>query len=183
MTATIRKEAVQIAGRSFDVIGDALEPGDNAPGFRLIGTDWRPVTLNDFGDSVKLISVVPSLDTSVCTLQTRRFEHESNSLDERVAVLTISADMPATQARWQEVNGLARIVFLSDYLKMSFAESYGTFVQATRQEQRSVFVLDGENKIVHAEYVPAIDNEPDYEAALTAVRQLLRTDGPIFQEQ
>lgn len=130
--------------------------------------------LGDTQGKIRLISVVPSIDTGLCDAQTRRFNEEAASLGDSVAVLTVSVDMPMAQKRWCGAAGVERVVMLSDYKDMAFGQAYGTYVQEIRAEQRSVFVIDADDVVHYAEYLPSIGQHPDYEAALTAVRQLVK---------
>ncbi len=168
--------AVTLAGNSLTVRGPVLQPGDPAPNFRLTAGDWRPVTLGDSAGMVRLISVVGSLETDICDAQTRRFNEEASALGDEVMILTVSADLPFTLNRWCGAAGVDRVLALSDHMAMSFGDAYGTHIVESRTEQRSIFVVDRENTVSYVEYVPDIDLHPDYEAALTAVRQALAAD-------
>jgi thiol peroxidase len=156
----------------YPVLGPMLNVGDPAPAFRLQANDWRVKTLADYGDRVKIISVVPSLDTRVCSAQTRRFNQEAASLSEDLIILTVSADLPYAQRRWCAAEGIDRVETLSDHFDMNFATAYGVHVTDMRICQRSVFVLDRNNVICHAQYVPVMGDEVDFEAALKAARGL-----------
>jgi thiol peroxidase len=149
-----------------------LKVGAPAPDLRLQTTSWQVRTLADYGDKVKIISVVPSLDTRVCSAQTRRFNQEASSLGEEVIILTVSADLPYAQRRWCAAEGIDRVETLSDHFDMNFATAYGVHVTDMRICQRSVFVLDRNNIIRHAEYVHVMGDEVDFEAALKTVREL-----------
>ena len=153
------------------VEGPTLQPGDRAPEVTLqTGFDapW-PLLANTQG-KVRLISVVPSIDTGVCDAQTRRVNLEAASLGERVSVLTVSVDMPQAQKRWCGVAGVERVQMLSDYMEMAFGKAYGTCVPALRIEQRALFVVDASGIVRYAEYVPVIGQHPNYDAALAAVK-------------
>lgn len=172
MTVLIaRPGAVTFKGRPLTVLGPVLQPGDEAPCFSLTANNWQSVTLADSAGKVRLISVVPSLDTGICDLQTRRFNEEAVNFGENVVVLTVSTDLPYSQRRWCGAAGVARVQTLSDHLNMNFGDAYGTHVQELRIEQRAIFVVDAQDRIVYAEYVPEISQHPDYEAALTAVKK------------
>lgn len=170
---TIRKDAVTLDRKiPFDVNGAMLSVGDTAPNFELTNTRWQTKTLQDYEDKIKIISVVPSLDTSVCSAQTHRFNNEAAGLGEDVVILTVSADLPYAQARWCGAEGIEAVVPLSDHKTMNFGDSYGLHVSLLRILQRAVFVLDQNNKIVYAEYVTEIGDEINFDAALDAARQL-----------
>ncbi|MEZ4589692.1 MAG: thiol peroxidase [Chloroflexota bacterium] len=164
--------AVTLKGNPQTVRGEQLKVGDNAPAFTLTANDFSPVTLADSAGKVRLISVVPSLYTGICDAQTRRFNEEAASLGENVVILTVSVDFPPSQRQWCGAAGVERVQTLSDHKDMSFGDAYGTHIVENRWEQRSIFVVDAEDVVRYVEYVPEIAQHPDYEAALTAVRQL-----------
>jgi thiol peroxidase len=155
------------------VQGDMLRVGDAAPDFRLTANNWGAKTLADYDGRVKLISCVPSLDTRVCAAQTRRFNQEASDLGEDVVILTVSADLPYAQRRWCAAEGIERTETLSSHYDMSFADAYGVHVTTLRITQRAVFVLDKQNVIQLAEYVPVIGNEINFDAALAKARELV----------
>lgn len=153
--------------------GPELKPGDEAPDFALLTNKFDTVTKATYAGKPLLISVVPSLDTGVCSKQTVRFNQEAAGLADRASFLTVSADLPFAQARWCGSNGADQIVALSDHRDMRFGASYGTLVGDFRIESRAVFVIDGAGVVRHAEYVPTAGQEPDYDAALSALRAAL----------
>ncbi len=154
------------------LVGPELKPGDKAPAFKLIrgrGT----VSSEELAGKPLVISVIPSVDTSVCSRQTRRFNEEAAKLGERLNILTVSADLPFAQGRWCGAEGIDKIVMGSDHLDMSFGDAYGTHVKELRIESRAVFVVDAAGVIRYAEYLPAAGQHPNYDAALAAARALL----------
>lgn len=153
--------------------GPELQPGDQAPDFALLTNRFKTVTMADFAGRPLLVSVVPSLDTGICTRQTLRFNQEAAALAEAAGFVTVSADLPFAQARWCGSNEVSAVQALSDHREMSFARSYGTYVADFRIESRAVFVVDGEGVIRYAEYVPTAGQEPDYDAAIGVLRELL----------
>lgn len=171
-----REGAVLLGSRKLDVLGTELEVGQAAPDFELTANDWRIVHLADYAGKIKLISVVPSLDTRVCDMQTRRFNQEAAELGDRVAVLTVSADLPYAQRRWCGNAGIDRVQTLSDHKKMSFGNAYGTHIADLRLDQRSVFVIDADDTLVYCEYVPEFGQHPNYEAALAVVKTFLSNE-------
>ncbi|MDX1662469.1 MAG: thiol peroxidase [Candidatus Promineifilaceae bacterium] len=168
-----REGDVTLDGHPLTVLGEKLQPGDRAPDFRLLSPDFRQISLAESDGKVRLISVVPAIDTDVCSLQTRRFNAEAGALGDEVVVYTVSVDLPPTLARWRREEGADQIDVLSDHIDLGFADAYGTHVEEIRQEQRAVFVVDQEGIVRHAEYVREIGDEPDYAAAIAAVRLLL----------
>jgi len=153
------------------VIGEPLKVGDKAPDFTLVANDYSTVTMEDFTGKVRLISVVPSLATGVCDAQTHRFNEDAAAMKEDVVVLTVSAEHPSNQKSWCGASGIDQVIVLSDHMDMSFGEAYGTYVKERRAEQRSVFVVDRDGVITYVEYVPVIGQQPNYEAALDAVKK------------
>lgn len=151
------------------LIGPELKVGDTAPDFTVLANDLSPVSLKDTS-GVRIISVVPSLDTGVCDAQTRRFNEEAAKLD-GVQVLTISNDLPFAQARWCGASGLKDVKTYSDYRDHSFGKAYGVLIKEFKLLSRAVFVLDSNNRLVHVEYVPQAGQHPDYEAALEAAKR------------
>jgi thiol peroxidase len=162
-----------IGSKEFAVQGAMLSPGDRAPDFRLTDTGWETRTLADYAGKVKIISVVPSLDTRVCSAQTHRFNQEAASLSDQIVILTVSADLPYAQRRWCGAEGVDRVVTLSDHKDMNFADAYGVHVVDLRITQRAVFVVDQGDVVRLAQYVPVIADEVDFEAALNAARACL----------
>ena len=152
------------------LVGEEVKAGDKAPDFKVLANDLSEVTLDDYQGSVKLISVVPSLDTGVCAEQTRRFNEEATSLGD-VKVLTISMDLPFAQKRWCGAEGIENVDTLSDHRDASFGKAYGVLIEELRLLARAVFVVDSENKVTYAEYVSEATNHPDYESAVAAVEQ------------
>ncbi|MGD7021411.1 thiol peroxidase [Rossellomorea vietnamensis] len=151
------------------LLGNEVKPGDAAPDFTVLANDLSEVSLNDTKGKVRLISVVPSIDTGVCDAQTRKFNEEAGTL-ENVEVLTVSADLPFAQRRWCGANGIENVQTLSDHRDMSFGEAYGVHIKEMRLLARAVFVVDSNDKVTHAEYVSEATNHPDYDAAIEAVK-------------
>ena len=172
--AVQRRGGVILEGNPLTVIGLELEPGNKAPDFKLLANDLSEVGLADSAGKVRLISVVPSLDTEVCDLQTRRFNQEAAAFGDDVVILTVSVDLPYAQARWCGAAGVASLQTLSDHKEMNFGNAYGTHIKELRLEQRAVFVVDRNDVIRYVEYVPEVFSlPPDYEAALDALRQVV----------
>lgn len=168
------ERTVAFRDTQLTVLGNALKPGDKAPEVELAtGFLAKSKLLADTAGKVRLVSVVPSIDTSVCDAQTRRMNQEAANLGEQVVVVTVSVDMPMAQKRWCGAAGVERVIMLSDYLNMDFGKAYGTAVPDLGAEQRSIFVIDAEDTVRYVEYVPGIGQHPNYDAALDAVRALL----------
>ena len=156
-------------GNPLTLIGPELKAGDSAPDFKLVDNSLKNVSLADTGNNVRIISVVPSLDTPVCDAQTKRFNEEAAKLP-GVDILTVSMDLPFAQKRWCGAFGVDKVKMLSDHRDGSFGTNYGTLIKDLRIESRAIFVLDQKNKIRHAEYVKEVADFPNYDTALTAAR-------------
>jgi len=165
-----RKGAVTFKGNPLTLVGPEHKPGDPAPDFSLLANDLSKVTLAESKGQARLISVVPSLDTSVCDTQTRKFNEEAAKLGGNVVVYTVSADLPFAQSRWCGAAGAGNIQTLSDHFDLNFGNAYGTHVKELRVDSRAVFVVDANDTITYVQYVPEIAQEPDYDSALKAVK-------------
>lgn len=152
---------------------DMLEVGMEAPDFILLTPKLEERSLKDYDGKVKIFSVVPSVDTSVCSAQTRRFNKEAADLSDDIAVLTVSADLPFALGRYCGNEGIENSETLSTYKDMQFADAYGVHDVDWRVCQRAVFVVDKNNTIQHVEYVPVIGNRVDFNTALAKARELV----------
>ncbi|GAA3724210.1 thiol peroxidase [Salinicoccus jeotgali] len=162
---------VTFKGNPMTLRGEQVKVGDQAPDFTVLNTDLEQVSLNDFKGKKKLISVIPSIDTGVCSTQTKTFNEQATSVD-NAAVITISNDLPFAQKRWTADEGLENAVTLSDHRDLSFGENYGVVMEELRLLARSVFVLDENDKIQYVEYVPEGTDHPDYDKAIEALKAL-----------
>jgi len=156
-------------GNPLTLIGPELKTGDSAQDFKLVDNSLKNVSLADTGRNVRIISVVPSLDTPVCDAQTKRFNEEAAKLP-GVDILTVSMDLPFAQKRWCGAFGVDKVRMLSDHRDGSFGTNYGTLIKDLRIESRAIFVLDQKNTIRHAEYVKEVADFPNYDTALAAAR-------------
>ncbi|MBS3682014.1 thiol peroxidase [Ornithinibacillus massiliensis] len=152
------------------LVGNELKVGDQAPDFKVLTNDLEEKSLADYKGKIKLISVVPSVDTGVCSIQTNRFNAEAQKL-ENVHVLTVSMDLPFAQKRWREVNNVESLQLLSDHRDADFGEKYGVLIKELRLLARSIFVVDSSDKVTYVEYVPEVSDHPDYDKALEAAKQ------------
>lgn len=168
------KEENEMANVTFHnepvtLLGTEIQVGNDAPNFTVLTNDLKDRTLDDYKGKVKLISVVPSLDTGVCSKQTKKFNEEANSLDD-VQVLTISMDLPFAQARWCGVEDVHNMHVLSDHREAEFGKKYGVLIKELRLLARSIFVVDSNDKVVYVEYVSEVTNHPDYDKAIEAAK-------------
>ena len=153
------------------VLGPELKSGDPAPDFHAVDDTLKPVNLAATGKGVRIFSVVPSLDTPVCDMQTKRFNEEAGKLP-NVSIYTISMDLPFAQKRWCGAFGVDHVKMVSDHRDGSFGEAYGTLIKDLRIMSRAIFVVDPGNTIRYTEYVKEVGDHPNYEAALSAARSL-----------
>ncbi len=174
MSEQERKGAATFKSNPLTLIGPELKAGDKAPNFQVLANDLSVVTLENYKGKTKLISVVPSLDTPVCDLQTKRFNEEASKLPSDVAVLTVSTDLPFAQARWCGAAHADKIKTLSDHREASFGKAYGVLIKELRLLSRSIFVIGPDDKIKYVQYVKEITEHPDYEKALASLSEKAR---------
>ena len=161
---------VTFLGNPVSFTGKQLQVGDKALDFSLTTTDLSKKSLADFDGKKKVLSVVPSIDTGICSTQTRRFNEELAGLDNTV-VLTVSMDLPFAQKRWCGAEGIENAIMLSDYFDHSFGRDYALLINEWHLLARAVFVLDTDNTIRYVEYVDNINSEPNFEAAIAAAKK------------
>jgi thiol peroxidase len=168
-----RDGIVTMKGNPITLMGTELQVGDKAPDFVAIDNDLNPVSFDSFRGKVCIVSSVPSLDTPVCDMETRRFNDEAGRLGDNVEILTISMDLPFAQKRWCGAAGVDRVQTLSDHRDAAFGQAYGVLIKGFRLLARAVFVVDKEGTIRYMELVKEIASEPDYDSVLTAVKELV----------
>jgi thiol peroxidase len=159
-------------GNPLTLVGNEVKVGEPAPDFEVLDNDLKPLKLSSFRGKVCIISSVPSLDTSICDIETRRFNEEAGKLGSDVVVLTISMDLPFAQKRWCGAAGVNNVQTLSDHREASFGKAFGVLIQELRLLARAVFIVDGDGIIRYMQIVNELSSEPDYEAALDAVKGL-----------
>lgn len=169
----VQERKAKLKGNPITLVGPQLKVGDKAPDFKLNKDLMNEVSLADYAGKVKLISVVPSLDTGVCDAQTRRFNEEAAGLGENVAILTVSADLPFAQARWCGATGVDKVVTLSDYKTNAFGEAYGVLIKELRLDMRAVFVVDENDTIQYVEVLEEMTEPPNYENAIAATKKIV----------
>lgn len=153
--------------------GNEVKAGVEAPDATVLNNKLQPVKISDYFGKVIILSSVPSLDTGVCDKETRRFNEIAAGLGDDVVILTISADLPFTQARWCGAAGVDKVVTLSDHREMSFGKQYGVIIEDLRILARCVFVVDRKNIVQNVQLVRETGQEPDYENVIKAVKKLL----------
>lgn len=166
------KGLVTAEGNPLTLQGEILEVGKNMPDCTLLDNDMQPVNLSSFLGKKLIIASVPSLDTPVCDMETRRFNTEAAALGDDVVILTVSMDLPFAQKRWCGAAGVEAVKTFSDHREASFGEATGTLIKELRLLARAIFVVGEDGKIAYLEYVGDITHEPDYDAALSAIKSL-----------
>ncbi len=168
---TERKGAVTFKGNPLILIGPEIKVGQKAPDFKVLAGDLSEATLKNSAGKTRLISVVPSLDTPVCDMQTRRFNQEAAGWKGNIEILTISMDLPFAQSRFCATAGIDKIKILSDHRDASFGHNWGVLIKELRLLARSIFVVDSSDAVRYVEYVKELTNQPDYTAALEALKK------------
>ena len=168
-----RQGVITFKGNPMTLLGQPAAVGDAAPDFRVVDNGLQPVTLASSAGKIRLITAVPSLDTPVCDTMTRTFNQEAAALPDSVVIYTVSLDLPFAQKRWCGNAGIARVQTLSDYQDRAFALNYGLLIKELKLLARAVLVLDAQDRIRYLQIVPEVTAEPDYAAALAAVKALL----------
>jgi thiol peroxidase len=167
------QRTITMKGKSLVLSGNAVNVGDKAPDFEVVGRDLSLVKFSSFAGKVCIISSVPSLDTSVCDIMTRRFNEEAVKLEDDVVVLAISMDLPFGQNRWCIAADVKNVFILSDHRTAAFGQAYGVLLKDLRLLARAVFVVDKTGIVRYEQIVPEITHEPDYDKALEEVKKLL----------
>ena len=162
---------ITFAGNPLTLLGNEIKVGDKAPDFIAVGTGLTSVKLSDYAGKTVIIAAYPSVDTSVCAAQNRRFNAEVNQLRD-VVVLSVSCDLPFAQSRFCAAEGLDNIVTISDHKDLDFGEKYGFVIKELRLLDRGTVVIDKSGIVRYVEYVSEVTNEPDYDAALILVKDL-----------
>ena len=167
-----RAEAVTFKGAPLTLVGEAVSVGQAAPDFTLhyFEDGMQPITLADVKGKPTLLSVVPSLDTGVCQIQTKKFNEELGSLGDSINAITVSLDLPFAMNRFCGAENITNIRSGSDYQNRNFGKNWGTLIQELLILCRAIFVLDADGKVTHVEYVSEVTDEPNYDAALAALK-------------
>jgi thiol peroxidase len=172
-----RTGLVTVRGKPLTLVGKGVEVGDFAPAFTAVANDMSTYRFAPQPGKVYILSAVPSLDTSVCSTETKHFNQESTQLGPNVAIVTVSMDLPFAQKRWCGTEGVKNLQTVSDSRDRSFAHLYGVQVKETGLLTRGVFVVGKDGRIAYVQLVPEITKEPDYAPVLEAVRSALSVTG------
>jgi len=169
-----RKDSYKFRDRLVTILGDDLKVGQKAPSFKAHSLDWKYISpLNETRRKVRIIAAVPSLDTRVCDIETRRFNVEAAALGKDVSIITISTDLPYAQKRWCGAAGVDQVMVVSDHLKGEFGKKYGVLMKETGILRRAVFVVDRKGFITYVAYMPVMGDEPNYEEVIQAAKKAL----------
>ena len=166
---------LKFLGNDVTVLGSDIIVGEKAPEFVVQAQDWSPFTgLQGSKGKVRILGSLPSLNTSVCDRETRRFNEEATNLDEKIVILTVSMDLPFTLKNWCASAGVDRVITLSDHKNADFGLKYGVLIKEHRFLRRAIFVIDQKDIVVYSAYMSTIGEEPNYPEVLEAARGVLR---------
>ena len=169
-----RKGIFSFKNQDVTVVGADIQVGQQAPEFDVTAMDWSAFKgLQDTAGKVRIIGSLPSLSTSVCDRETRRFNQEAAGLGEDIVILTVSMDVPFTLSNWCGAAGVDKVITLTDYKTAQFGEKYGVLLKEPHIFRRAIFVVDRDGKVVYADYMPVLGDEPKYEEVLAAARAAL----------
>ena len=167
-----KDRTVNLKGKPVRLVGPELKVGQKAPPFKLLAIDMSEVELSQSKGKVRLLSVVHSLDTGVCDLQTQRFEAEASKFKD-VVIYTISVDLPFAQARYCGAHSISNLKTLSDHREASFGRAYGVLIEKLRLLSRAIFIIDGDDIVRYVEYVPEVTQHPDYDRAIEGLKNVI----------
>jgi thiol peroxidase len=168
-----RTDVVKMRAEPLTLIGSEVKVGDMAPDFAALDENLEPVKLSSFRGKIVVIVAVPSIDTPVCDVETRRFNQEADKLGDDVVILGISMDLPFAQKRWCAFTGVKNVRMLSDHRDASFGTSFGVLIKELRLLARTVFIIDRDGKVVYIQYVTETSHEPNYDDVLKALKEVV----------
>lgn len=166
-------EKIQMNGLPVSLSGNTIQIGQKAPDFKLIGNSLELIQKQDFDGKIVVISCVPSIDTPVCDVETRRFNVLASKLSDNVRVLTVSKDLPFAQARWCAANGIKNVITASDYRDFGFARDYGVLLEDLGLLTRALFIIDAQGIVRYIQFVKEVSHEPDYDEVLIEIQKLI----------
>jgi thiol peroxidase len=171
---TVRKDFFKLGESFATIVGDDVKVGDAAPEFTSVVTAWGTVNpLQESKGKVIILCAVPSIDTSTCDTETRRFNQEAADLSEDIVIYIISTDFPFAQKRWCGAAGVDRVKLVSDVINAEFGEKYGLLIKERRYLRRAVFIIDREGKLTYVNYLPELGQEPDYNEVIAEAKKAL----------
>lgn len=168
-----RTGIITMHGNPLTLVGSEVKTGDTAPDATLLDNDLKPVSISSYRGRVCVISSVPSLDTPVCDIETRRFNQEAEELGKDVIILTVSMDLPFAQKRWCGAAGVDRVITLSDHRDASFGKAYGMLIKELRLLARAVHIIDSEGTVRYIQIVNELSEEPDYTEVIDQIKRLV----------
>jgi len=166
-------KTITFGGNPITLIGEQVKPGDKALEFTALDNSLKPVKLSDFKGKIKLLSIFPSIDTSVCSVQNHKFNELASGFGSKVVFIAISNDLPFALQRFCGAEGIGNLVTLSDHRDLEFGTNYGFLIKELRLLARGVIVIDRNDVIQYVEYVPEIAQEPNYDGAIKALNELV----------
>jgi len=169
-----RKNVVTVKGNAVTLIGEEVKTGQKARDFKTLNTNLEEVTLSSFENKIKLIASVPSLDTPVCDLEIKRFNDEASKLSKDLVIIFISMDLPFAQKRFCQANDIKIVKTLSDHRDADFGLKFGVLIKELRLLARAIFILDKDDVIKYGQVVPELSSPPDYDAALLALKNIIK---------
>lgn len=171
----MQNQEITLHGNKLHLEGTQINPGDIAPDFEVVNADFNPISLYDFKkDSVCLISAVPSLDTEVCAIQTKKFNNAlRESFSKDVKTCTISMDLPFAQKRFCESEEINHIPAFSDHIKREFSHKYGLLIKELGLIGRAVIIITRDNRVYYTETLKELSNEPNYDMALKKLKEII----------
>ena len=171
---TVRTDVIKLGDKFATLLGEDARVGDSAPEFTVSAADWSPVNpLQESKGKVIILSAVPSLDTSVCDRETRRFNEEAANLSDEIVIYTISTDFPMAQKRWCGAAGVDKVKVVSDVLETEFGLKYGLLIKERRYLRRAVFIVGRDGKLTYVNYLPSLGDEPDYQEVIAEAKKAL----------
>lgn len=170
---TERQGIITIHGNPLTLVGTEPAVGSPAPDCELVDNDLKVVKLSSLWGKVVIIASVPSLDTPVCDLETRRFNDEAASFGPEVKIVTVSMDLPFAQKRWCGAAGVDKVHTLSDHRQAAFGQAYGVLIKELRLLARAIFIVEQTGKLQYLQLVKEVASEPDYDAVLQALKKIL----------
>ncbi|MGO1580542.1 MAG: thiol peroxidase [Peptoniphilaceae bacterium] len=163
---------ITFGGDEMHLLGKEIKVGDMAPSFKAVKPDLSEFNSEDYKGKIIVYSVVPSIDTGVCSLQTKTFNEEATKLSEDVVIITVSNDLPFAQGRFCAAEGIENAMIVSDYKDHEFGEKYGFLIEELKILSRGIVVVDKDGKVSYVEYVSEVTNEVDFDGAIEAVKKL-----------
>ncbi|GAB4490684.1 MAG: thiol peroxidase [Anaerolineales bacterium] len=171
---TVRTDVIKLGDTFATLLGDDVQVGQAAPAFNVSAADWSTVQpLQESKGKVIILSAVPSLDTSVCDRETRRFNQEAAQLSEEIVIYTISTDFPMAQKRWCGAAGVDKVKVVSDVLETDFGLKYGLLIKERRYLRRAVFIVGRDGKLTYVNYLPSLGDEPNYDEVIAEAKKAL----------